>query len=49
MTRGRRRIVAVTNPDNLASQRVCLRLGMTDLGLSDAYYDVTFQLFEALA
>ncbi|PJI94663.1 GNAT family N-acetyltransferase [Luteimicrobium subarcticum] len=41
------RVVAVTHPDNVASQAVCRRLGMRSLGLSDAYYDVTCALFEA--
>jgi RimJ/RimL family protein N-acetyltransferase len=40
------RVVAVTHPDNLASQAVCRRLGMTGLGLSDAYYNATCALFE---
>jgi RimJ/RimL family protein N-acetyltransferase len=41
------RVVAVTHPDNAASQAVCRRLGMTALGLSDAYYNTTCALFEA--
>ncbi|MFC8732321.1 GNAT family N-acetyltransferase [Luteimicrobium sp. NPDC057192] len=40
------RVVAVTHPDNVASQAVCRRLGMTALGLSDAYYNATCALFE---
>ncbi|MGC5167263.1 GNAT family N-acetyltransferase [Luteimicrobium sp. DT211] len=40
------RVVAVTHPENLASQAVCRRLGMTALGLSDAYYNATCALFE---
>lgn len=43
------RVVAVTNPDNNPSQAVCLRLGMTHLGLSDAYYDAACELFEITA
>lgn len=39
------RVVAVTHPDNLPSQRVALRLGMRDEGLTDHYYDVTTRLF----
>lgn len=39
------RIVAVTHPDNLPSQRVALRLGMEDCGTTDRYYDVTNRLF----
>ncbi|GMA22425.1 acetyltransferase [Luteimicrobium album] len=42
------RVVAVTNPKNLASQAVCRRLGMTALGLSDAYYNATCALFEII-
>lgn len=43
------RVVAVTNPANKASQGVCLRIGMTPLGLTEAYYDLTCALFEARA
>lgn len=43
--RGLERIVAVTNPSNIASQRVCLRLGMTHEGPTDQYYDETCELF----
>lgn len=39
------RIVAVTHPDNHASQRVALRLGMADAGTTDRYYDTTTRLF----
>jgi RimJ/RimL family protein N-acetyltransferase len=39
------RIVAVTNPENVASQRVCRRIGLESQGLSDAYYDTTCALF----
>lgn len=46
---GLERVVAVTNPANMASHAVCLRLGMTHLGLSDAYYDVACELFEITA
>lgn len=42
------RVVAVTRTANTASQAVCARLGMTHLGLSDEYYDVTCELFEIL-
>ncbi|GAA4829657.1 GNAT family N-acetyltransferase [Luteimicrobium xylanilyticum] len=41
------RVVAVTHPDNAASQAVCRRIGMTSLGLSDTYYNTTCALFEA--
>jgi RimJ/RimL family protein N-acetyltransferase len=41
------RVVAVTYPDNTASQAVCLRIGMRHLGPTDVYYDTTCELFEA--
>ena len=40
------RIVAVVDTDNLASQGVCLRLGMTHLGRTRDYYDEELELFE---
>lgn len=43
------RVVAVTYPDNVASQRVCERIGMRRLGPTDAYYNVTMELFERAA
>lgn len=43
------RVVAVTNPANAASQAVCRRLGMTHLGLSEAYYDAACELYEITA
>ena len=46
---GIERVVAVTNPANTASQAVCLRLGMTHVGLSDVYYDAACELFEITA
>lgn len=42
---GLRHVVAVTHPDNLASRRVANRIGMTDRGPTDRYYDTTTQLF----
>ncbi|KRC49203.1 hypothetical protein ASE16_10520 [Leifsonia sp. Root227] len=42
-------VVAVTAPDNVASQGVCLRLGMHAHGLSDRYYDVTCALYSTRA
>lgn len=36
---------AVTHPDNVASQAVCRRLAMTDLGLRDDWYDATLRSF----
>ncbi|MGN6126495.1 MAG: GNAT family N-acetyltransferase [Humibacter sp.] len=41
------RVVAVTNPENVASQKVCLRIGMRDVGLSGDYYNTTCRLFVA--
>jgi RimJ/RimL family protein N-acetyltransferase len=32
-------VVAVTLAENVASQRVCRRLAMQDLGMTDRYYD----------
>jgi RimJ/RimL family protein N-acetyltransferase len=43
---GLERVVAVTYPDNHASQAVCRRLGMTHLGRSSRYYDLEMELFE---
>ena len=39
------RILAVTNPENTASQAVARRIGMRDEGLTDAYYNTTCALF----
>jgi RimJ/RimL family protein N-acetyltransferase len=39
------RVVAVTYPDNTASQRVCERIGMRRVGPTDAYYNVRMELF----
>lgn len=41
-------VVAVTAPANLASQRVCERIGMTRRGLTTKYYDATCELFSAI-
>ncbi len=40
-------VLAVTNPDNAASQAVAQRIGMRALGLTDAYYSTTCALFRA--
>lgn len=40
------RVVAVTHPDNVPSQRVALRLGMTDRGATERYYGTTTRLFD---
>jgi RimJ/RimL family protein N-acetyltransferase len=39
------RVLALTDPDNLASQAVALRLGMTDEGLTDRWYGLTARRF----
>lgn len=39
------RVLAVTHPDNHASQAVARRIGMADAGLTDAYYGTTCRLF----
>ncbi|MBO3744237.1 GNAT family N-acetyltransferase [Actinoplanes flavus] len=44
--RGLARVVAVTDPDNHASQAVCRRLGMTAAGRTAKYYDAVHELFE---
>jgi RimJ/RimL family protein N-acetyltransferase len=41
---GLQRVLAVTHPQNLASQRVALRIGMSDLGITEAYYNATCAL-----
>ncbi|WP_040159571.1 GNAT family N-acetyltransferase [Nigerium massiliense] len=38
-------VLAVTHPDNVASQAVARRIGMRDLGLTDAFYDTGTALF----
>lgn len=38
-------LYAVTHPDNVASQAVCGRLGMTDLGLRSDWYDKELRAF----
>jgi RimJ/RimL family protein N-acetyltransferase len=38
-------LVAVIDPDNVRSQAVCRRLGMTDLGLRDDWYDRRLRAF----
>jgi len=44
---GQRRIIAVTHPDNQASQAVCRRLRMRHHGQTQRYMDTTCELFEA--
>jgi RimJ/RimL family protein N-acetyltransferase len=38
-------VVAVTYPENTASQAVALRIGMTARGLTDRYYNTSLELF----
>lgn len=38
-------VLALTDLDNAASQRVALRLGMTDEGVTDRYYGLTLRAF----
>jgi len=40
------RVVAVVDPDNVRSLAVCRRLGMTHLGRTSEYFDLTLELFE---
>ncbi len=42
---GQARIHAVTYPENVASQAVCRRLGMSYEGSTDRYYNITCELF----
>ncbi len=44
-TNGLSTVLAVTYPENLVSQAVCRRLGMTWLGSTREYYDLTTELF----
>lgn len=46
--RGLAKVLAVTDPDNHASQAVCRRLGMTALGRTAKYYDTVNELFVRL-
>ncbi|KRB45607.1 GNAT family N-acetyltransferase [Terrabacter sp. Root181] len=46
LARGQSRVIAVTHPDNHASQAVCRRLGMRYVGLTTRYMDTSCELFE---
>ncbi|MCU1518118.1 MAG: acetyltransferase, ribosomal protein N-acetylase [Pseudarthrobacter sp.] len=46
---GLQRVVAVTAPANVASQKVCRRIGMSHLGQTSEYYNSLCELFEAAA
>jgi RimJ/RimL family protein N-acetyltransferase len=39
-------VVALTDPGNIRSMRVCRRLGMRHLGQTSQYYGLTLELFE---
>jgi len=43
---GLERVIAVTHPENLASRRVCEKIGMRRVGLTDKHYGMTLALFE---
>jgi RimJ/RimL family protein N-acetyltransferase len=44
---GVKQIIAVALPANSASHRICRRLGMTDEGITDRYYDADYNVFAA--
>lgn len=46
LARGLARVLAVTHPDNVASQAVCRRIGMRHRGTTRRYLDMTTELFE---
>jgi RimJ/RimL family protein N-acetyltransferase len=48
-SQGMREVVAVTNPANSASRRVCERIGMEHLGQTSRYYDTVCELYAARA
>ncbi|MFP5313615.1 MAG: GNAT family N-acetyltransferase, partial [Actinomycetes bacterium] len=41
------RVIAVTNPANTPSQRVCTRIGLAHAGQTDKYYNARCELYEA--
>jgi RimJ/RimL family protein N-acetyltransferase len=48
LSRTRGRVLALTDVDNLASQAVATRLGMTDEGLTDRWYGLTARQFAVM-
>ena len=42
---GLNKVVAVTSPKNYASQRVCMRIGLTHRGPTTKYHNETCELF----
>jgi RimJ/RimL family protein N-acetyltransferase len=46
-TAGLTKVLAVTHPDNTASQALCRRLGMRHEGRTDPYHNMTCELFSA--
>ena len=42
---GLEKVVAVTSPENFASQRVCTRIGLVHRGITTLYYNETCELF----
>jgi len=47
-SRGLARVIAVTDPDNRASQAVCRRLGMRHFGRTTRYYDTPNEHFRSI-
>ncbi len=45
-SRGQRRVIALTHPQNHPSQAVCRRIGMRPLGTTTRYMDTPSRLFE---
>lgn len=45
LSAGIQRVIVVTAPDNLASQKVCRRIGMTPAGRTSDFYNENCELF----